>query len=38
MIPNWNRITAAMPDFLDRLKDAVDLDSSESFEGLSPVA
>jgi glucosyl-3-phosphoglycerate synthase len=35
LIPNWNRITAAMPDFLDRLKDAVDLDSSEADESSS---
>lgn len=27
LIPNWNRITAAMPDFLDRLREAVDEDS-----------
>ena len=26
-IPNWNRVVAAIPDFLDRLKAAVDLDN-----------
>ncbi len=29
LIPNWNRITAAMPDFLERLEEAVDLDSTK---------
>jgi len=29
-IPNWNRVVAAIPDFLDRLKAAVDLDQSMS--------
>lgn len=33
LIPNWNRITAAMPDFLDRLCDAVQLDSTEALRG-----
>ena len=27
-IPNWNRVAAAIPDFLDRLKSAVDLDNA----------
>ena len=27
LIPNWNRITSAIPDFLDRLRDAVDADN-----------
>ncbi len=27
LFPNWNRITAAMPDFLDELKDQVDADN-----------
>lgn len=25
-IPNWNRVTSALPDFLDELRDAVELD------------
>jgi glucosyl-3-phosphoglycerate synthase len=28
LIPNWNRITSALPDFLDRLKEAVELDNA----------
>ena len=27
-IPNWNRVASAIPDFLDRLKAAVDLDNA----------
>lgn len=27
LIPNWNRITAALPKFLDELEDAVELDN-----------
>jgi glucosyl-3-phosphoglycerate synthase len=27
LIPNWNRVTAALPDFLDQLKAAVDEDN-----------
>lgn len=27
LIPNWNRITAALPGFLDELEDAVELDN-----------
>ena len=27
-IPNWNRVVSAIPDFLDRLKAAVDLDNA----------
>lgn len=27
LIPNWNRITAALPDFLDELHEAVDADN-----------
>lgn len=27
LIPSWNRITSAIPDFLDRLRDAVDADT-----------
>jgi glucosyl-3-phosphoglycerate synthase len=27
LIPNWNRIASALPDFLDRLRDAVDADN-----------
>ena len=26
LIPNWNRVTSALPDFLDRLKEAVEED------------
>ncbi|GAA0852509.1 glycosyl transferase [Aliiglaciecola litoralis] len=28
-IPSWNRVSSAIPDFLDRLKDAVELDYQE---------
>ncbi len=28
LIPNWNRVTAALPDFLDELRDAVDADNA----------
>lgn len=27
LIPNWNRVASAIPDFLDRLRDAVELDN-----------
>jgi len=27
VIPNWNRVTSARPDFLDRLREAVELDN-----------
>ncbi|MBI2840316.1 MAG: glycosyl transferase [Acidobacteria bacterium] len=33
LIPNWNRITAAMPGFLDRVRDAVDFDSTPDESG-----
>jgi glucosyl-3-phosphoglycerate synthase len=29
-IPNWNRVTAALPDFLDELREAVEADAAES--------
>ncbi len=29
-IPNWNRVTSALPDFLDQLRDAVEADARES--------
>lgn len=29
LISNWNRVTSAIPDFLDRLKDAVNHDNGE---------
>ena len=29
-IPNWNRVTSALPDFLDELRVAVDADAAES--------
>jgi glucosyl-3-phosphoglycerate synthase len=29
-IPNWNRVTAALPGFLDELRDAVEADSADS--------
>ena len=28
LIPNWNRITSAIPDFLDMLHEAVEQDSA----------
>jgi glucosyl-3-phosphoglycerate synthase len=28
LIPNWNRVAAAMPDFFDRLKRSVDISES----------
>jgi glucosyl-3-phosphoglycerate synthase len=28
-IPNWNRVTSALPDFLDELREAVEADASE---------
>lgn len=28
LIPNWNRVTAAMPSFLDELRDAVEADNA----------
>ncbi|MBI4482318.1 MAG: glycosyl transferase [Acidobacteria bacterium] len=33
LIPNWNRITAALPGFLDELKEAVELDNAEGAAG-----
>jgi len=29
-IPNWNRVVAALPDFLDELRNAVEADAAES--------
>jgi glucosyl-3-phosphoglycerate synthase len=29
-IPNWNRVTSALPEFLDELREAVDADAAES--------
>jgi len=29
-IPNWNRVTSALPDFLDELREAVEADSAET--------
>ncbi len=29
-IPNWNRVTSALPDFLDELREAVEDDASDS--------
>lgn len=29
-IPNWNRVTAALPGFLDKLRDAVEADCTDS--------
>jgi len=29
-IPNWNRVTSALPEFLDELREAVDADASDS--------
>jgi glucosyl-3-phosphoglycerate synthase len=29
LIPNWNRVAAALPDFLDDLRDAVDADNKQ---------
>ena len=26
-IPNWNRVTSALPDFLDALREAVEADN-----------
>ncbi len=28
LIPNWNRVLAALPDFLTRLREAVDADNA----------
>jgi glucosyl-3-phosphoglycerate synthase len=28
LIPNWNRVLAAIPDFFSRLREAVDLDNA----------
>ena len=28
LIPNWSRVTSAIPDFLERLKNAVDDDNT----------
>jgi glucosyl-3-phosphoglycerate synthase len=30
-IPNWNRVTSALPDFLAELREAVEADADESF-------
>src|SRR5215510_628645 len=30
LIPNWNRVAAALPEFLDDLRDAVDADNKLS--------
>lgn len=35
LIPNWNRVAAALPDFLDDLKEAVDADNKLSREALT---
>jgi glucosyl-3-phosphoglycerate synthase len=32
LIPNWNRVAAALPDFLDDLRDAVDADNKPARE------
>ena len=32
LIPNWNRVAAALPEFLDDLKDAVEADNKLSRE------
>ncbi len=32
-IPSWNRVVSAMPDVLERLKEAVELDNQEFSEG-----
>jgi glucosyl-3-phosphoglycerate synthase len=29
-IPNWNRVTSALPEFLDELREAVEADASDS--------
>ena len=29
-IPNWNRVTSALPGFLDELREAVETDAAES--------
>ncbi len=29
-IPNWNRVTSALPDFLDELREAVEADAAEA--------
>jgi glucosyl-3-phosphoglycerate synthase len=29
VIPNWNRVTSAVPDFLTRLREAVELDNTQ---------
>jgi glucosyl-3-phosphoglycerate synthase len=29
LIPNWNRVTSALPDFLDELKETVEADNTE---------
>jgi glucosyl-3-phosphoglycerate synthase len=28
-IPNWNRVTSALPDFLDQLREAVEADAAD---------
>lgn len=37
LIPNWNRVTSAIPDFLDRLRAAVDDDNRAPAQLLSDV-
>ena len=32
-IPSWNRVVSAMPDVLDQLKTAVELDNEEFSQG-----
>jgi glucosyl-3-phosphoglycerate synthase len=27
-LPNWNRVTAAIPDFMDRYREAIDADNA----------
>ena len=33
LIPNWNRVSSALPDFLDRLQEAVEEDNRMIREG-----
>jgi hypothetical protein len=28
-IPNWNRVSSALPDFLDELREAVEADAAD---------
>jgi hypothetical protein len=34
LIPNWNRVLAAIPDYFDRLLDAVDSDVPPRLDSL----